>query len=253
LTDAAYTNECCPLCGGKGAQYFECSTARYGDYHIDECKACDFIYVREIPSKSFLRDAYRLRYGESDVFELDRRLHKKIKNWFFAKRLRMLAGAHRRRVLEVGYAQGNLLRALKREGTFEAEGIDLAHAPYEYLKSLGLKVSISSIEDMKFSDGKFDIVVGLHVIEHLHDLRLFMKEIYRVLSERGRLYLQVPTPAHWRARLAGRRWKHYDPPFHLWYFAPKSIRRLLTSSGFRVLSAHCLSNRTHLTVVAEKI
>lgn len=78
LTDAAYANARCPLCGGKGAEYFERSTAKYGDYHVDECKACDFIYVREIPSKSFLRDAYRLRYGESDVFQLDGRIHKKI-------------------------------------------------------------------------------------------------------------------------------------------------------------------------------
>lgn len=110
LTDAAYINDCCPLCGGKGAEYFKCSTAQYGEYHVNECKACDFIYVREIPSKSFLRDAYRLRYGESDVFELDRRIHKKIKNWFFVKRLRMLAGPGRHRVLEVGYAQGNLYK-----------------------------------------------------------------------------------------------------------------------------------------------
>lgn len=149
--------------------------------------------------------------------------------------------------------KGIFIRALKRERSFEAEGIDLAHAPHEYLKSLGLKVSISSIEDMNFPDGKFDVVVGLHIIEHLRDLRLFTSEIHRVLSERGRLYLQMPTPAHWRARLAGRAWKHYDPPFHLWYFAPKSIRQLLTGGGFRVLSAHCLSNRTHLTVVAERV
>jgi 2-polyprenyl-3-methyl-5-hydroxy-6-metoxy-1,4-benzoquinol methylase len=219
---------------------------------MDECKECDFIYVENIPSKSFLSNAYKLRYGENKAFQLDGRLHKKIKNWFFVKRLRMLAGADARRVLEVGYAQGNLLRALQREGTFDAEGIDLAEAPYEHLKSLGLKVSISSIEDMKFSDESFDVIIGLHVIEHLHDLHLFLKEIYRILSNNGLLYLQMPTPAHWRARIAGRNWKHYDPPFHLWYFSQKSIRRLLATSGFQVRSAHYLSNRTHLTVTATK-
>lgn len=250
--DVAYINECCPLCGGDGHSYFKCTTTKYGDYDLDECKECRFIYVRNIPSKSFLQDAYRLRYGTNEAFKLDSRLHKKAKNWFFVKRLRMLGGVNARRVLEVGYAQGNLLRALKHEGSFQAEGIDLADAPYEYLKALGLQVSISSIEDMKFPAGKFDIVIGLHVIEHLHNLHLFVKELGRVLSENGHLYLQMPTPAHWRARLAGKGWKHYDPPFHLWYFTPKSIRRLLTDGGFQVLSAHCLSNRTHLTVIAKK-
>jgi hypothetical protein len=58
--------------------------------------------------------------------------------------------------------------------------------------------------------------------------------------------------AHWRARLAGKAWRAISPPFHLWFFAPKTIRLFLTQRGFRVLSAHCLSHRTHLTVVAEK-
>jgi hypothetical protein len=81
----------------------------------------------------------------------------------------------------------------------------------------------------------------------------FIAEIRRILSPRGRIYFQIPSPAHWRARRDGTAWRGFSPPFHLWYFSPKSIRLFLAKQGFRVLSAHCISNRAHLTVVAEKL
>jgi SAM-dependent methyltransferase len=242
-----YVNRSCPCCGGTGRPYF-----RFGEYDIDACPNCRFVYVRNIPSEEFLAQHYR-RYCGADAaaYVPEKRRHKRLKNWWFAQRLKRIAG-ERRRLLEIGYAHGNLLKALQRQDHFEFEGIDFSEAPLPHLKALGLDVSVASLQDKNYPDGRFDLVVGLHVLEHVQNPVRFMREVHRVLSPAGRIYFQVPCVTYWRARLAGTRWKAFGPPEHLWYFSAKAMRRFLVGCGFRVLSAHSLSHRAHLTVTAEK-
>lgn len=242
----SYENSTCPVCDHRGQEYHQ-----LGGYHIDRCANCGFFYVRNVPSGEFLAKSYALLLGTDQSHVPEKRRHKKLKNWWFAKRIRQVA-QHRKRLLEVGYAAGNLLKALQKERVFELEGIDYSEGPLRHLKELGLNVSLSSIEDKKYPDGHFDVVVGLHVLEHVHNPATFVSEVHRVLSPKGRVYFQVPCPTYWRARLAGRNWRGFGPPYHLWYFSPKSIRLFLTKFGFRVISAHRISHRAHLTVVAEK-
>jgi SAM-dependent methyltransferase len=243
-----YENLVCPLCEGKGQSYF-----RMAEYFIDRCENCEFIYVRNVPSDRFLADRYRHFLRNSPERYLpERRLHKRLKNWWFAKRIKGLAKAGRR-VLEIGYGHGNLLKALQIEGSLEAEGIDYSEDSLQHLETLGLNVSISSLEDKKYPDEHFAVIVGLHVLEHVQNPIQFISEVRRVLSRGGRIYFQVPCPTYWRARIAGKKWKAFGPPDHLWYFSPKAMRIFLSKHGFRVISAHCFSNRAHLTVVAEKL
>ena len=111
-----------------------------------------------------------------------------------------------------GYARGHLLKALHNEGSFDVEGIDFGEATFRYLKSLGLNVSLASVEDKNYPAAYFDVVVGLHVLEHVQDPFKFIAEVHRILGPGGRLYLQVPTVAHWRARRAGKAWRALTPP-----------------------------------------
>src|SRR5262245_18912535 len=244
----AYDNRACPLCNGTAREYFQ------KDGHaIDRCPSCDFIYVRNVPSDQYLADWYHTFCGENpDHYEPDRRLHKRLKNWWFARRIKRLARG-RGRVLEIGYAHGNLLKALQRQGGQEVEGIDYSEGPLQHLKSLGLNVSVASIERKNYPDEHFDVIVGLHVLEHVQNPIGFISEVRRVLRSRGRIYFQVPCPTYWRARLQGTRCRAFTPPWHLWYFSPKAMRIFLSQHGFRVISAHRLSHRAHLTVTAEKI
>jgi SAM-dependent methyltransferase len=242
-----YENRSCPCCGNAGRAYFQ-----FGDYAVDACPDCRFVYVRNIPSEDVLAAHYRQYCGaESASYVPEQRRHKRLKNWWFADRLRRIAGP-RRRLLEIGYAHGNLLKALQRQGYFEITGIDFSEAPLAHLQALGLDVSVASLADKSYPAGRFDVVVGLHVLEHVQNPIRFMREVHRVLSPAGRIYFQVPCVTYWRARLAGTRWKAFGPPDHLWYFSPRAMRLFLAKCGFRVLSAHCLSHRAHLTVVAEK-
>ena len=89
---------------------------------------------------------------------------------------------------------------------------------------------------MYFESSQFDLVTMWDVIEHLADPMLVMKEVNRIMSSSGLLTLTTPDAGSVLAKLQGKSWRLYDPPYHLCYFSHKTIRRLLEASGFTVAS-----------------
>ncbi|MEJ0003536.1 MAG: class I SAM-dependent methyltransferase [Pararobbsia sp.] len=248
----AYLNLDCPVCHGPSTPFFE-----KDGYDIDRCERCQFVFVRNIPSEVTLAEFYSPYYGESETFvpiiqrRFSKRISKTLENWWHGKSIERRAGG-RKRLLEIGCGEGHLLKALARGNTFDVEGIDYAKGAVQYLRDQGLNVSQSSLFDKAYPDGHFDFVVGFHVLEHVQQLDEFMSEVKRILSARGRVYFVVPCVTHFKAVHAGRDWKHFGPPGHLWYFSVDAMRRFMANQGFHVVFAHCFSNRAHLTVLAEK-
>ncbi|WP_144157960.1 class I SAM-dependent methyltransferase [Paraburkholderia sp. BCC1885] len=248
----AYLNHVCPVCGTVSSLYFE----RDG-YYLDRCPTCHFVFVRNVPSEQSLADFYGTYYGETEVFvpvtqkRLSKWFSKGIENWWHAQNIVRHAQG-RRRLLEIGYGEGHLLTALKRTRKFELEGIDYATAPIPYLRAKGINVASGSLFDQHYPDGRWDFVVGFHVLEHVQHLDAFMSEVRRVLAERGRVYFVVPCVTHFSAVRAGPKWKMFGPPGHLWHFSVPAMKKFMVDRGFRVIFAHCISNRPHLTVLAEK-
>ncbi|CAB3769056.1 class I SAM-dependent methyltransferase [Paraburkholderia solisilvae] len=242
----------CPVCGTTGALYFERNS-----YYLDRCPACLFVYVRNVPSEHALADFYLTGHSDEGVFvpvtqkRLSRRFSKGIENWWHAWNIVRHARG-RRRLLEIGYGEGHLLKALKSTARFDLEGIDYATAPVSYFRARGLRVFSSSLHDRRYPDGHWEFIVGFHVLEHVQHLDEFMKEVRRVLADRGRVYFVVPCVTHFSAVRAGPQWKLFGPPGHLWHFSVKAMKRFMADQGFRVIFAHCISNRPHLTVLAEK-
>ncbi|HEX42987.1 MAG TPA: methyltransferase domain-containing protein, partial [Phycisphaerales bacterium] len=79
-----------------------------------------------------------------------------------------------------------------------------------------------------------------------------LAEALRVLAPGGRLLAVTPCLSHIKARLAGRRWKYFTPPWHLHFFTTRSLRTLLSRIGFEVLACSCLNHRAHVRVLARK-
>lgn len=248
----AYELEQCPVCKTPGSFYF----GRNG-YDLDRCPACRFVYVRNVPSERQLAEYYATGHADDGVFipvtqkSLGKWFSKGIGNWYHARNI-VLHAAGRRRLLEIGYGEGHLLKALKATGRFELEGIDYATAPLAHLRAHGLRVFAAGLADRQYPAGHFELIVGFHVLERVQNLDAFIGEVRRVLVDGGRVYFVVPCVTHFSAVRAGTQWKMYGPPDHLWHFPVKAMKRFLSDRGFRVIFAHCISSRPHLTVLAEK-
>lgn len=86
-------------------------------------------------------------------------------------------------------------------------------------------------------ENKVDVAVSFSVVEHIENPLAFIKDIYRLLSEDGKLIISTPNTTDVLLEAIP---DVYAPFFfrkaHLWYFDVESLRNLLKAAGFTDIS-----------------
>lgn len=93
------------------------------------------------------------------------------------------------RVLDIGCGNGDISAYFARNN--EQYGVDVSDRRRDKNKSFVF--SIVTSEALPFDDGFFDLVISHHVIEHVNDQELHLREIHRVLKSDGSSYLATPN------------------------------------------------------------
>ncbi|MBI4353880.1 MAG: class I SAM-dependent methyltransferase [Candidatus Omnitrophica bacterium] len=162
---------------------------------------------------------------------------REVFRWQRARRLRRaLGGLAGRRVLDIGCGRGQMLAWLQHWGA-EVYGTELSQAAAdEAARRLGpSSVVVNELAEAGFPDGWFDAVTVWHVLEHVLDPVALLREVARVVSPDGFVYVEVPNAGGWAARRLGRRWLGYDAPHHLVHFTPETLRLAGTKAGLVVV------------------
>jgi SAM-dependent methyltransferase len=140
-------------------------------------------------------------------------------------------------VLECGIGPGHLFRLM--EGWFPQAsffGLDAdPHTLYEVRQKNPQKLLVAaSAETLPFPEKRFDFIISLHMVEHLHRPDEFLKEAVRVLRPDGILVLATPNPHGLGAKIMKSRWDSWIPE-HISLQPPRKWRQLLTDNGFKIL------------------
>jgi 2-polyprenyl-3-methyl-5-hydroxy-6-metoxy-1,4-benzoquinol methylase len=139
----------------------------------------------------------------------------------------------RRRFLDAGCATGALLERMRERG-WEVSGVEISTQMAEYgEKNRGLSISTLPLEENGFVENSFDVIHASHLIEHLNNPAVFVREAWRILSTDGLFLVTTPNIAGMQAKLLGGRWRSaiYD---HLYLFSAKTLAALLWRTGFVV-------------------
>jgi len=250
LPDHALLRQC-PVCGGEAQHPWR----RKSGYDVVRCADCGFVYTRELPSAAFLHRLFESHFAPAGGGQfsprggLGRRLKYRLFAWWLRRQFPREAVI---RALEIGCGQGDFLRAVQGDRRFDARGLDCAAAAVEYAVSLGLRVEQGDIQTAGLAADSFDLVIALHVLEHVREPEATIGAVRRVLRPGGLFFAVCPCVTHLKARWAGERWKYLGPPHHLWYFAPATLSRLLERCGLKVLLASCFYHRAHVRILARK-
>lgn len=144
----------------------------------------------------------------------------------------------RLRILDVGCADGRLLDWFKgsRAGPrLETHGIEMDAAAAETARRRGHRVVTGRFEqDGELENGSFDLIVALHVIEHVDDPERFARRAAELLAPGG--VFAVATP-NWDSRDARRfrgHWGGNHFPRHWTLYDPGTIEALARSNGLEV-------------------
>jgi 2-polyprenyl-3-methyl-5-hydroxy-6-metoxy-1,4-benzoquinol methylase len=139
-----------------------------------------------------------------------------------------------RSFLDVGCATGALIQEMSVRG-YRASGVEVCKETAEYARAQrGLDVRTDTLERAGLAPLSFDFVHASHVIEHLNDPGLFLREARRVLSDSGRLVVTTPNSDGFQAGIFGPRWRSAIND-HLYLFSYSTLTRLLEKEGFRTV------------------
>lgn len=141
----------------------------------------------------------------------------------------LLPFCHGATVLEAGCGEGygaDRIAAVART----VVGVDydvptLAHVAATYPRVAPVRANLVALP---FTDGAFDVVASLQVVEHLWEQPRFLAECRRVLRPAGTLLLTTPN------RLTFSPPNRPMNPFHSRELDPAELRSLLADAGFEV-------------------
>ena len=139
-------------------------------------------------------------------------------------------------LVDVGCANGGLLRELGRLGVDGLIGVDPASACVAATAAVpGVTALEGSLAALPASAGPCDGVVLSHVLEHVRDLDEAIAEVLGILAPEGFVYVEVPDATQYPHHLAA--------PFqdfnteHINHFSPATLERLMARHGLAPVAA----------------
>ncbi|MDQ1707145.1 MAG: hypothetical protein QOJ88_356 [Pyrinomonadaceae bacterium] len=238
----------CAVCGSTSRKALGW---RGGEAHHDRrgvrvqivrCESCSHLYPHPMP---FPRANLSSLYTDPEDYFSAHDVETKKRN--AREMMRTLESKLGRRgsVLDVGCGRGELLWAA-REAGWEFAGVDPSPAYLEWGRvHLGIEAQLGTLEELKFADEGFDVILMEGLIEHLYDPYSGLREVWRLLKPGGICYLDAPNEdslymkiGNLYMRALSRDWvvnlAPTFPPYHVQGFNPISLLRLVERVGFKV-------------------
>lgn len=280
-SDELERTACCPACGAASKGYRHRLLRDFlenvpGEWDLQECAECGSLFLDPRPATHAIGKAYVSYYTHRDsakVYASDNghsllwRLANGYVNacygaqrspalgagrWvlplipplrqqldFFYRDLPRKSGS----LLDVGCGNGVfLLRA--HEAGWDVAGIEPDPNAVAAARVSGLDVWNGTLDDHP-QGSAYDVVTASHVLEHVHDPRLFLRQVSARLRTGGTIWLATPNVRSLGHRWYGRSWRGLEPPRHLTIFSARALRSLLEGTGFSTIRFHRRGRGSH--------
>lgn len=233
---SAVTNVRCNLCGADDAEtLFEAGAAQVN--RIVRCRRCSLMYSspRTRPADEHivkLHDPELVREAETyDPGRYDKE-RTQVRDYYNTLAYLSSHCPERGTLVEVGCGTGFLLRKFHEDG-WDVVGVEPDKGLCDFVeRRQGLRAIPTTLERANIKAASVDVVVMLHVIEHLSDPLGTLGEIHRILKPGGYLVLETPRYDSLMFALLGRRERSLSCDGHIYFFTTHTLRALYEKAGF---------------------
>jgi SAM-dependent methyltransferase len=241
----------CSLCGSDRSEVrwlvHDWVHGHPGDFTLDRCMNCGLLYLNPRPTLEEIGTYYPRNYAPFRLAE--RAASSKLWGWIYRAKLRPRIRVVERyaqggSLLDVGCAGGAFLAALDHRRGWHLQGVELDADSATFARDrLGLDVFSGTLEEAAFPENTFDVITLWDVLEHFHDPRASLDEIFRVLKPGGVVIVSTPNEKSLDARLFGRYWIGLDAPRHLHVFSTETLSDIVARVGFVTEDLFCFYGR----------
>jgi SAM-dependent methyltransferase len=231
----------CEICeGNEFTDFLKCTDyfLTKEKFLLKKCKNCGLVFVNPRPEINTLGNYYDspeyISHSGSEKGIVNK-IYKKIRHITHNNKYKLVKSlSSERNILDIGSGSGELLslfknnnwRTLGVEPNAEARKFSISQYGIEVIDENGIE---------KIKDHSFAAITMWHVLEHVPELNKRVKELKRILSPNGFLFIAVPHHDSYDADYYKEFWAAYDVPRHLFHFTPVTLERLFKKHGFEIV------------------
>jgi 2-polyprenyl-3-methyl-5-hydroxy-6-metoxy-1,4-benzoquinol methylase len=232
----------CPICNSTDikeqftAEDYTVSKQQFAIWH---CNTCTARFTQDVPAQ----DAIGAYYASENYISHSDTKKGIINSLYHLVRKRTLGGKRRLVINETGVVKGAILDIGCGTGAFlqrmkEADWNITGLEPDAFARTKAAELyNIQPQEPGKLFElpaASFNAITMWHVLEHVHELHAYIKQIAALLAANGKAFIAVPNYTSKDAGIYKEFWAAYDVPRHLYHFSPESMEHLLSQHGLKL-------------------
>lgn len=227
-------HNCCPCCSSTRIKYY---FDKFNYTHW-KCSKCNFVFLNPYPNNQVSELLYN-----GDYFNAVRKFVSipKAKKGLENANTSMALNFYYEIIdyitklksdgawLDVGGGIGTFLHIVnKRFPLFKLYLNESNKTSAEFAKKYyGLEVLSTTVDSLKESGKKFDIITSNAVLEHISHPRKFIHDYYKLLKPDGILLLNIPHYTTLNRLLSRQHTPNVIPPSHISFFNKKNIKHII--------------------------
>jgi 2-polyprenyl-3-methyl-5-hydroxy-6-metoxy-1,4-benzoquinol methylase len=230
----------CLVCGSTGTEVLFTAKDHLvsgEDFVLKRCNVCGFTFTADPPDE---KNIARFYLSENYISHSDKkqnltdRVYHLARNYMLREKYKLvkkMSGREKGTLVDIGSGSGYFADYMNRKG-WNVTGIELSEPAREYsISKFGLTV-VSPTEISAIKDGSADCVTLWHVLEHLYEPVMWLREINRILKDDGKCIIALPNIQSADAGWFGNGWAALDVPRHLWHFSLATLQAFIKDHGF---------------------
>ncbi len=236
----SYTS--CPVCGSPSISKVISAkdhTVSGESFEIFHCADCQLRFTQNVPSEDSIGAYYKSEnyISHTDIskglvnriYQIVRRRANQNKRRLVEKYIRVKGGS----LLDVGSGTGYFVSEMKKAG-WMVTGLEPDSGARKVAEEINSIQLSPSVDLFKLSLNQYDAITLWHVLEHIHDLKNYIRKFKLLLKKNGKLFVAVPNYTSLDAEMYKEYWAAYDVPRHLYHFTPSSMKLLMEEAGLKV-------------------
>lgn len=232
----------CPVCDSTHIQQvFSVKDFSVSEeiFNIMECATCSLRFTQDAPSKNSMNAYYEsedyISHSDTSKGPVNK-LYKKVRQITLKQKASLVQKSCDRQqgnLLEIGSGTGAFAAEMKKRG-WAVTGLEPDEKARENAMTFH-QIELQPVENFyTLKPATFDAITLWHVLEHVHDLHIYMQKFRELLAPGGVLIIAVPNYTSKDANIYKEFWAAYDVPRHLYHFSPMSLKKLTEKHGMNI-------------------